>query len=151
FISGGSQSDVYICMVRTSDEGAKGITCLLVEKDRPGITLGKPERKLGWHSQPTTAVFFSNCRVPITNRIGQEGEGFKIALSALNGGRVNIAACSLGGAKHCLTMAHDYMLERKQFQRKLADLEILQAKFANMLTAWEASRLLVQRAAFALD
>lgn len=151
FISGGSVSDIYACMVRTSNDGPQGITCLLIEKDRPGISFGKKEQKLGWHSQPTTMVFFENCRIPITNRIGQEGQGFKIALSALNGGRINIAACSLGGAKKCLSLAREYMLERTQFKHKLAEFEALQFKFADMLTDWEASRLMVYRAATALD
>lgn len=151
FISGGSISDVYVCMVRTGEPGPKGITCLLVEKDCVGLTYGKKEPKLGWHSQPTTMVFFENCRVPISNRIGQEGEGFKIALAGLNGGRVNIAACSLGGAKNCLNLAREYMLERTQFKHKLAEFEALQFRFADMLTEFEASRLMVYRAATALD
>jgi len=151
FISGGSTSDIYLCMVRTGDAGPGGISCVLVEKDRPGISFGKREPKLGWHSQPTTMVFFENCRVPISNRIGQENQGFKIALSGLNGGRINIAACSLGGAKQCLTLARQYMLERKQFKQKLADFEALQFRIADMLTEWETARMMVYRAATALD
>lgn len=151
FISGGSVSDVYACMVRTGDESAKGISCILVEKDMPGLSFGKKELKLGWHSQPTTMVFFENCKVPVTNLIGQEGQGFNIAMSALNGGRINIAACSLGGAKMCLSLARDHMLERKQFKKTLAEFEGLQFKFADMLTNLEAARLLVYKAAHALD
>jgi alkylation response protein AidB-like acyl-CoA dehydrogenase len=151
FISGGSTSDIYVCMVRTGEEGPKGITCVLVEKETPGISFGKHELKLGWHSQPTTMVFFENCRIPVSNRIGAEGQGFKIALSALNGGRVNIAACSLGGAKKCISLAHQYMQERSQFKQKLAEFEALQFKFADMLTDLEASRLMTYRAAVALD
>lgn len=151
FISGGSVSDLYACMVRTGDEGPKGITCLLVEKDRPGISFGKKEAKLGWHSQPTTMVFFENCRVPISNRVGEEGQGFKIALAALSGGRINIAACSLGGAKKCLALAREHMLERTQFKQKLAQFEALQFRYADMLTDFESSRLMVYRAATALD
>ncbi len=151
FISGGSTSDVYVCMVRTGEAGPQGISCVLVEKDRPGLSFGKREQKLGWHSQPTTMVFFENCRVPVNNRIGKEGEGFKIALSALNGGRVNIAACSLGGAKNCLALTRQYMLERKQFQTKLADFEALQFRIADMLTQLDAARLMVYRAAHSLD
>lgn len=151
FISGGSTSDIYVCMVRTREEKTKGISCVLVEKERPGISFGKKEEKLGWHSQPTTMVFFENCRVPISNRIGQEGQGFKIAMSALNGGRINIAACSLGGAKQCLALARHYMFERTQFKQKLAEFEALQFKLADMLTELEASRLMVYRAAAALD
>lgn len=151
FISGGSVSDIYVCMVRTGDEGPQGISCLLIEKDRPGLSFGKKEVKLGWHSQPTTMVFFENCRIPVENRIGAEGQGFKIALSALNGGRINIAACSLGGAKKCLSLARQYMLERRQFKKKLMEFEALQFKFADLLTAWESARLMVYRAAVALD
>ena len=151
FISGGSQSDIYAVMVRTGQDGPKGISCLLIEKDMPGITFGKKELKLGWHSQPTTMVFFENCRVPITHLIGQEGEGFNIALSALNGGRINIAACSVGGAKACLQLARQHMHERSQFKNKLIEFEALQFSFADMLTDLEAARMLVYRAASAID
>jgi len=151
FICGGSVSDIYACMVRTNGDGPQGISCVLVEKERPGISFGKREEKMGWRNLPTTMVFFENCRVPVSNRIGEEGQGFKIALSALNGGRINIAACSLGGAKRSLMLARQYMLERKQFKRKLADFEALQFRFADMLTELEASRLMVYRAATALD
>lgn len=151
FICGGSVSDIYACMVRTGGEGQKGISCILVEKHRPGISFGKKEEKMGWRSLPTTMVFFENCRVPVNNRVGEEGQGFKIALSALNGGRLNIAACSLGGAKQCITLARQYMLERTQFKQKLADFEALQFRFADMLTELDASRLMVHRAATALD
>lgn len=151
FISGGSTSDVYACMLRTGEAGSKGISCILIEKDTPGLSFGKKEIKLGWHSQPTTMVFFENCRVPITNRVGAEGQGFNIALSALNGGRINIAACSLGGAKKCLTLAQQHMHERQQFNKKLNEFEALQFKFADMLTAFESARMLVHRAADQLD
>jgi butyryl-CoA dehydrogenase len=151
FISGGSVSDVYACMVRTGAEGSKGISCVLVEKDTPGLSFGQREQKLGWHSQPTTMVFFENCRVPISNRVGAEGEGFKIALSALNGGRINIAACSIGGARQCIDLTKKYMNERMQFKQKLSEFEALQFRFADMLTDLEASRLLTYRAAHALD
>jgi alkylation response protein AidB-like acyl-CoA dehydrogenase len=151
FISGGSTSDIYVCMVRTGDASPKGISCVLVEKDRPGISFGKREEKLGWHSQPTTTVFFENCRVPVSNRIGEEGFGFKIALNALNGGRINIAACSLGGARNCISLARSYLLERTQFKQKLAEFEALQFRLADMLTDLEASRLMVHRAAVSLD
>lgn len=151
FISGGSVSDVYACMVRTGNEGPKGISCVLVEKNTPGLSFGKKEMKLGWRNQPTTMLFFENCRVPINNRIGAEGQGFSIALSALNGGRVNIAACSLGGAKACLNHAKQYMHERQQFQKKLAEFQALQFKFADMLTELNAARLMVHQAAHAID
>lgn len=98
FISGGSVSDIYLCMVRTGDTSHHGISCLLIEKNTPGLNFGKLEKKMGWHSQPTSMVYFENCRVPVANRVGDEGMGFKIALNALNGGRINIASCSLGGA-----------------------------------------------------
>lgn len=151
FISGGSASDLYAVMARTGVEGAKGISCILVEKDTPGLSFGKKEMKLGWHSQPTTMVFLENCIVPASNLIGIEGQGFNIALSALNGGRVNIAACALGGAKACLTLAKYHMHQRKQFNKKLSDFQALQFKFADMITDLEASRLMVHRAAHALD
>jgi len=151
FISGGSVSDVYCCMVRTGDNSHHGISCILVEKDSPGLSFGKKEQKLGWNSQPTSMVFFENCRVPVSNLIGEEGIGFKIALSALDGGRVNIAACSLGGAKACLLMSQRYMDERQQFGHKLANFQSLQFKLAGMATHFEAARLMVRRAAASID
>lgn len=151
FISGGSETDIYACMVRTGEVGPKGISCVLVEKTAPGISFGKKEKKLGWHSQPTTLVYFENCRVPVNQRIGDEGQGFKIALSALNGGRINIAACSLGGARTCLTQARQHMLERVQFKKKLAEFEALQFKLADMMTSFDSARLMVHRAASSLD
>jgi len=151
FISGGSTSDIYACMLRTGEAGPKGISCILIPKETPGLSFGKKELKLGWHSQPTTMVYFENCRVPISNRVGAEGQGFNIALSALNGGRINIAACSLGGAKTSLELAKKYMHERQQFNKKLNEFEALQFKFADMLTAYESARLMVHHAAFKLD
>lgn len=151
FISGGSASDVYLCMVRTSDDLHNGITCLLIEKDTPGLSFGKLEKKLGWRSQPTAMVFFENCRVPISNRVGKEGMGFKFALNALNGGRINIAACSLGGAMQCLRITQKYMHERKQFNKELSQIQALRFYFADMYTEFEAARLMVYRAASALD
>lgn len=151
FICGGSVSGLYACMVRTGGEGPQGISCILVEKDTPGLSFGKKEEKMGWRNLPTTMVFFENCRVPVSNRIGAEGQGFKIALSALNGGRINIAACSLGGARQCITLARQYMLERSQFKQKLAEFEALQFRFADMLTELDACKLMVYRAATSLD
>jgi alkylation response protein AidB-like acyl-CoA dehydrogenase len=151
FISGGSVSDVYLCMVRTGDESHHGISCLLIEKDTPGLSFGKLEKKMGWCNQPTAMVYFENCRIPVTHRVGDEGMGFKIALSALNGGRVNIAACSLGGAMACLRLAQKYMHERKQFGKPLSEMQALRFYFADMLTDFEAARLMVYRAAQALD
>lgn len=151
FISAGSAGDIYICMVRTGGEGSKGISCLVVEKGTPGLSFGKKENKLGWHSQPTAMVFLENCRVPVANRLGEEGDGFKIALSALNGGRLNIAACSLGGARACLSLVKNYMDERQQFGQKLKEFQALQFKIANMAMQLDAARLMVHRAASALD
>lgn len=151
FISGGSVSDVYACMVRTGDNTHHGISCILVEKNTPGLSFGKKEAKLGWNSSPTTMVFFENCKVPVSHLIGKEGEGFKMALSALNGGRVNIAACSLGGAKACLRLAKDYLFEREQFKQKLADFQALRFKFADLITSFETARLMVYQAATSLD
>ena len=151
FISGGSVSDVYLCMVRTGDDSHHGISCLLIEKNTPGLSFGKLEKKLGWRNQPTAMLFFENCRVPVTNLVGSEGMGFKIALNALNGGRINIAACSLGGATACLRLTQAYMHERKQFGKPLSAMQALRFYFADMLTDFEAARLMVYRAAEALD
>lgn len=151
FISGGSASDVYAVMVRTGDPGPKGISCVLVPKDAPGLSFGNLEHKLGWHSQPTTMVYFENCRIPQANRLGDEGQGFKIALSALDGGRVNIAACSLGGAKASLQHTRRYLSEREQFSQRLNQFQALQFRYADMMTDFEAARLMVYRAAHAID
>src|SRR3546814_6403161 len=138
-------------MVRTGGEGPKGISCLVVEKDAPGLSFGRREKKLGWNSQPTAAVIFEDCRVPVANRIGEEGDGFKIAMKGLDGGRINIAACSLGGARACLEAARTHMLERRQFGQRLAEFQALQFKLADMATELEAARLMVYRAAARLD
>ena len=151
FISGGTRSDLYVCMVRTGGEGAGGISCLMVEKDTPGLSFGKLETKLGWHSQPTAMVNFEECRVPVANRIGAEGEGFKIAMRGLDSGRLNIAACSLGAARTCLEAARSHMLDRRQFGQALAEFQALQFTLADMATELEASRLLVRQAAAKLD
>jgi len=151
FISGGSVSDIYLCMVRTGDESHHGISCLLIENDRPGLSFGKLEKKMGWRNQPTAMVYFENCRVPVTNLVGDEGMGFKIALNALNAGRVNIAACSLGGAAACLRLTQSYLHERKQFGKSLSEMQALRFYFADMLTSFEAARLMVYRAADRLD
>ena len=151
FISGGSVSDIYLCMVRTGDESHHGISSILVEKDTPGLSFGKLEKKMGWRNQPTCMLYFENCRVPIANRVGEEGMGFKIALNALNGGRVNIASCSLGGALACLRLTQHYMRERKQFKKPLKSIQALRFYFADMLTEYETARLMVYRAANAMD
>lgn len=151
FISGGSVSDVYLCMVRTGDESYKGISCLLIEKNTPGLSFGKLEEKLGWRNQPTCMLYFDHCRVPITHLVGEEGMGFRMALNALNGGRINISACSLGGAKTCLRLSQAYLNERKQFGKKLSGMQGLRFYFADMLTEFEAAKLMVYKAALALD
>lgn len=151
FISGGSVSDIYLCMVRTGDESHRGISCLLIEKNTPGLSFGKLEKKMGWKNQPTCMVYFENCRVPVTNRVGDEGMGFKIALNALNGGRVNIASCSLGGALAALRLTQHYMHERKQFGTTLSHMQALRFHFADMLTDYEVARLMVYKAAAAMD
>jgi alkylation response protein AidB-like acyl-CoA dehydrogenase len=151
FISGGGSSDLYVTMVRTGEAGPKGITCLVVEKDTPGLSFGRPEKKLGWNSQPTAMVIFEDCRVPVANRLGAEGDGFKIAMMGLDGGRLNIAACSLGGARACLEAARDHLLERRQFGRPLADFQGLQFKLADMATELDAARLMVRRGAAGLE
>jgi len=151
FISGAGATDLYAVMVRTGAEGPHGISCLLIEKDTPGLSFGKPERKMGWNSQPTAQVQFADCQVPVTNRLGAEGEGFRIAMMGLDGGRVNIAACSLGGARAALEAARNYMRERRQFGQRLADFQALQFMLADMATELEAARLMVHRAAAALD
>jgi hypothetical protein len=151
FISGAGVSDVYVCMVRTGGEGPKGISCLVVEKGTKGLSFGKNERKMGWRSQPTAQVIFEDCRVPLANRIGAEGEGFRIAMMGLDGGRINIGACSLGTARAALEQAQRYVAERKQFDQRLADFQATQFKLADMATDLEASRLMIWHAAAALD
>ncbi len=151
FISGAGASDLYAVMARTGGEGPGGISCILVEKGTPGLAFGKPERKLGWNSQPTAQVLFETCRVPVANRVGAEGEGFRIAMMGLDGGRINIAACSLGGARACLEAARAHMKQRHQFGRPIADFQALQFRLADMATELEAARLMVHRAAAALD
>ncbi|MCW2238502.1 isobutyryl-CoA dehydrogenase [Azospirillum canadense] len=151
FISGGGSSDVYVCMVRTGEPGPKGISCIAVEKGTPGLSFGKQEHKLGWKSQPTSAVIFENCRVPVANRIGEEGDGFKIAMKGLDGGRLNIGACSIGGARFCLEQAVAYTAERKQFGKPLNAFQALQFKLADMATELDAARLMLHRAASSLD
>ena len=151
FISGAGVSDVYVCMVRTGDDGPKGISCLVVEKGMPGLSFGKKERKMGWNSQPTAQVIFDGCQVPVGNRIGGEGEGFRIAMSGLDGGRINIGACSVGTARAALDEAIGYAKDRKQFGVAIADFQTSQFKLADMATELEASRLMIRSAAAALD
>jgi alkylation response protein AidB-like acyl-CoA dehydrogenase len=151
FISGAGTSDIYVCMARTGEDGPKGISCLVIEKGTPGLSFGKKERKMGWNSQPTAQVIFNNCRVPIANRIGAEGEGFRIAMAGLDGGRINIGACSVGTARAALEEAKTYVSDRKQFGRAIADFQATQFKIADMATELEASRLMIRNAANALD
>ncbi|MTI17387.1 acyl-CoA dehydrogenase [Rhodobacteraceae bacterium RKSG542] len=151
FISGGGVSDLYFVMARTGEEGAAGISCIVVEKGTPGLSFGANERKLGWKSQPTAVVTFEDCRVPVSNLVGGEGDGFKIAMVGLDGGRLNIGACSLGAAQSCLERAMTYMQERKQFGKNLAQFQALQFKVADMATELEAARLLLHKAAFLQD
>jgi alkylation response protein AidB-like acyl-CoA dehydrogenase len=151
FISGGGRSDLYVTMVRTGEAGPKGISCLVVENGTPGLSFGKPEKKLGWHSQPTAMVNFADCRVPVHNRLGAEGDGFTIAMMGLDGGRLNIGACSLGGARASMEAARAYMLERRQFGQRLADFQALQFALADMATELDAARLMLRRAAASLD
>ncbi len=150
FISGGGVSDVYVVMARTGEGGPRGISCIVVEKGTPGLSFGAQEKKLGWKTQPTAMVIFENCRVPVANRIGAEGQGFKIALAGLDGGRLNIGACSIGGAQFCLDRTIDYMKERRQFGSRLADFQALQFRVADYATELEAARLLLHRAAVAV-
>jgi alkylation response protein AidB-like acyl-CoA dehydrogenase len=150
FISGGGVADLYVCMVRTGGAGPRGISCIAVEKGTPGLSFGAQEKKLGWKSQPTAMVNFENCRVPAESLIGQEGDGFKIAMAGLDGGRLNIAACSIGGAQFCLDRTIEYMRERKQFGSRLSDFQALRFRVADYATEIEAARLMVRRAAVAV-
>jgi len=151
FISGGPTSDVFAVMCRTGGEGANGVSCLLVEKGTKGLSFGKQEKKMGWNSQHTSTVNFDNCEIPIDNIVGNEGDGFKIAMKGLDGGRINIAACSLGGARAALEASIMYSAERKQFGKSIDQFQVTQFKLADMATELEASRLMVFRAASSLD
>ncbi len=151
FISGAGTSDVYVVMVRTGGEGPRGVSTLIVEKDAPGLSFGAQERKMGWNAQPTAQVNFDNVRVPVENRVGAEGDGFRFAMMGLDGGRLNIAACSLGGAGFALDTAKAYMEVRNQFGRPLKDFQALQFRIADMATELDAARLMTRRAADALD
>ena len=151
FISGAGVSDLYVVMVRTGEAGPSGISTIVVEKGTPGLSFGANEKKMGWNAQPTRAVIFENCRVPVANRIGPEGIGFKIAMAGLDGGRLNIGACSIGGAQGALDKALGYAQERKAFGARIADFQALQFKLADMATELEAARTFLWRAAAALD
>jgi len=151
FISGGGAGDLYLVMARTGGDGPGGISAFLVPGDAAGLSFGANERKMGWNAQPTRAVMFADARVPVANRLGAEGSGFKIAMSGLDGGRLNIAACSLGGAQTALEKSLAYMKERRAFGKRLDEFQALQFRLADMATALEASRALLWRAAAALD
>ena len=147
FISGGGVNDVYVVMVRTGVDGPKGISCLVVDKDTPGLSFGAPEKKLGWNASPTAQVVFDNVRVPVANRVGEEGDGFKFAMAGLDGGRINIGACSLGGAQRCLDEAVQYVKDRSQFGKAIAEFQNTQFTLADMATDLEAARALLYLAA----
>ncbi|MFP6713216.1 MAG: acyl-CoA dehydrogenase family protein [Rhodospirillales bacterium] len=150
FISGGGVSDIYIVMCRTGDDSPRGISAIIVPKDTPGLTFGAREKKMGWNAQPTTMVYFENARVPVANLIGDEGTGFKFAMAGLDGGRINIAACSLGAAQAALDKAVAYMLERYTFGKLLAEFQALQFKIADMETELQAARIFLYQSAWKL-
>jgi alkylation response protein AidB-like acyl-CoA dehydrogenase len=151
FISGAGTSDLYVVMARTGGEGASGVSTFAVEKGTAGLSFGAAERKMGWNSQPTAMVHFDQARIPAANRVGEEGQGFRFAMMGLDGGRLNIAACSLGGAQFALDTARDYLGSRRQFGRPLRDFQGLQFRLADMATELDAARLMVRRGAAALD
>ncbi|MEP3244845.1 MAG: acyl-CoA dehydrogenase family protein [Sneathiella sp.] len=151
FISGGGKADVYVTMVRTGEDGAGGVSCIAIPKDAPGISFGVQERKMGWNSQPTAQVLFDDCRVSAENLVGTEGQGFKIAMAGLDGGRLNIGACSIGAARACLEAAQDYTADRKQFGTPVGDFQAVQFALADMATELEAARLMIRQAASKLD
>jgi len=151
FISGAGTSDVYVVMARTGEPGPKGISAFVVDKNAPGLSFGAQEKKMGWNAQPTAIVQFDDCRIPAANLLGKEGDGFRYAMMGLDGGRLNIAACSLGGARLALETAQDYVSNRKQFGKALAEFQNTQFKLADMATDLEAARLMVLRGAWAID
>ena len=147
FISGAGVNDIYVTMVRTGDDSSKGISCLVIEKDMEGVSFGSKERKLGWNASPTAQVMFDNVKVPVENRVGDEGHGFRFAMAGLDGGRLNIGACSLGGAQRCLDETINYTKERQQFGQPVAEFQNTQFTLADMATDLEASRALLYLAA----
>lgn len=151
FISGAPENDLYVCMVRTGEPGPKGISTVMVEKGTPGLTFGKQERKMGWNAQPTAQVIFEDCRVPAENLINTEGFGFKIAMAGLDGGRLNIAATSLGGASDALERAIAYAKDRQAFGKAIVDFQATQFKLADMATDLETARVFLYEAARRLD
>ncbi|MFT5481620.1 MAG: alkylation response protein AidB-like acyl-CoA dehydrogenase [Halieaceae bacterium] len=151
FISGAGETELLVVMLRTGREGSGGITAIAIPADLDGIEYGKNEEKMGWNAQPTRAINFDNVRVPIANRLGEEGQGFSIAMEGLDGGRINIATCSVGTAQAALGAALTYCAERKQFNRAIADFQVTQFKLADMATELVAARQMVRLAAFKLD
>jgi alkylation response protein AidB-like acyl-CoA dehydrogenase len=151
FISGAGWSDIYVVMARTSDDGARGVSTFVVEKGTLGLSFGANEKKMGWNAQPTAQVIFEDCRIPASNCVGQEGEGFKFAMSGLDGGRINIGACSLGGAQKALDVTLKYTKDRKQFGKSISDFQNTQFMLADMATELEASRIMIYRAADMVD
>ena len=151
FISGAGWSDIYVVMARTSDDGAKGISCFVVEKGADGLSFGANEKKMGWNAQPTAQVIFEDCRIPAENLVGKEGEGFRFAMSGLDGGRINIGACSLGGAQKALDACLAYTKERSQFGKAISDFQNTQFMLADMATELEASRVMIYRGADMID
>ncbi|AKQ42787.1 acyl-CoA dehydrogenase [Aurantiacibacter atlanticus] len=147
FISGGGVNDIYVTMVRTDEHKSKGITCLVIDKDTPGVSFGTPEKKLGWNASPTAQVILEDARVPVANRVGAEGDGFRFAMAGLDGGRLNIGACSLGGAQRCLDEAVAYAKDRQQFGQPISDFQNTQFMLADMATDLEAARALLYLAA----
>lgn len=151
FISGAGVSDIYIVMARSGEAGPRGISAFVVEKDTAGLSFGANEKKMGWNAQPTRSVIFDRVRVPVDNRLGPEGRGFNIAMAGLDGGRLNIAACSLGGGQNALDRTITYMRDRKAFGKSLAEFQALQFRLADMASELEAARTFLWRAACALD
>jgi alkylation response protein AidB-like acyl-CoA dehydrogenase len=151
FISGAGSSDIYVVMARTSDAGANGISAFVVEKGTPGLSFGANEKKMGWSAQPTRQVILEDARVPTANLLSSEGMGFKIAMAGLDGGRLNIAACSIGGAQSALNKATSYMAERQAFGKRLTEFQALQFRLADMAIDVEVARSILWRAAQALD
>jgi alkylation response protein AidB-like acyl-CoA dehydrogenase len=151
FISGAGSTDFYFVFARTGDDGPGGVSAFAVMKDTPGLSFGANEKKMGWNAQPTRQVIFENCKVPAANLVGAEGQGFKFAMSGLDGGRINIGACSLGAAWSALDKARQYLFERKAFGKNIGEFQAMQFKIADMATELEAARLMIYRAADALD
>ncbi|EKF42759.1 acyl-CoA dehydrogenase [Nitratireductor indicus C115] len=151
FISGAGDNDIYVAMVRTGEDGPKGVSTIVIPRDAPGLSFGPAEQKMGWHMQPTRQVIFEDCKVPAENLLSREGEGFRIAMAGLDGGRLNIAACSLGGAQTALEKALTYTQERQAFGQAINRFQALQFKLADMETGLQASRMMLYTAASKLD